>query len=152
MGVLCGPGFEAVVQHLFNLLNMDHPNTRMQTSKPSASDHLANERTFLAWIRTSIAVMGFGFVVVKFSLFVRQLSLALAGKDVMPSKGYSPLIGIALVIIGALLSLLAFMRYRHIERQLTRGNYFPSFLLSLLMTLAIVLISVVLILYLLPSA
>ncbi|QEM08229.1 DUF202 domain-containing protein [Mucilaginibacter rubeus] len=35
----------------------------------NASDHLANERTFLAWIRTSIALMGFGFVVVKFSLF-----------------------------------------------------------------------------------
>ncbi|WP_167516127.1 MULTISPECIES: YidH family protein [Mucilaginibacter] len=37
--------------------------------KINASDHLANERTFLAWIRTSIALMGFGFVVVKFSLF-----------------------------------------------------------------------------------
>ncbi|UZJ63104.1 DUF202 domain-containing protein [Sphingobacterium sp. KU25419] len=41
------------------------------------SDHLANERTFLAWIRTSIGIMGFGFVVVKFSLFVKQVSLIL---------------------------------------------------------------------------
>jgi putative membrane protein len=43
----------------------------------SASDHLANERTFLAWIRTGIGIMAFGFVVVKFTLFVKQLSLVL---------------------------------------------------------------------------
>jgi hypothetical protein len=40
--------------------------------KPRVADHLANERTFLAWIRTSIGIMGFGFVVVKFSRFLRQ--------------------------------------------------------------------------------
>ena len=39
-------------------------------SQGSAGDHLANERTFLAWIRTSIGIMAFGFVVVKFSLFL----------------------------------------------------------------------------------
>ena len=37
------------------------------------SDYLANERTFLAWIRTSIAVMSLGFVVAKFSLWLRLL-------------------------------------------------------------------------------
>ena len=41
------------------------------------SDHLANERTFLAWIRTSIAIMAFGFVVVKFTFFIKQLSIVL---------------------------------------------------------------------------
>ena len=40
--------------------------------KPRVADHLANERTFLAWIRTSIGIMGFGFVVVKFSRFICQ--------------------------------------------------------------------------------
>lgn len=40
--------------------------------KPRVADHLANERTFLAWIRTSIGIMGFGFVVVKFSRFLCQ--------------------------------------------------------------------------------
>jgi len=35
--------------------------------------HMANERTFLAWIRTSIAIMAFGFVVEKFGLFLRQV-------------------------------------------------------------------------------
>jgi putative membrane protein len=119
--------------------------------KASASDHLANERTFLAWIRTSIAIMGFGFVVVKFSLFIRQLSYALGEKIVLPGKGYSPIIGIALVIIGAVMSLLAFVRYRNIEKHLIKGSYYPSFILSLLMTIAIVIVSLLLIIHLLPN-
>ena len=36
--------------------------------------HMANERTFLAWMRTSIGIMAFGFVVVKFALFMKQMS------------------------------------------------------------------------------
>jgi putative membrane protein len=36
---------------------------------------MANERTFLAWIRTSIGIMAFGFVVEKFALFIKQMSL-----------------------------------------------------------------------------
>jgi putative membrane protein len=39
-------------------------------SAAGANDHLANERTFLAWIRTGIGIMGFGFVVVKFSKLI----------------------------------------------------------------------------------
>lgn len=37
-----------------------------------ARDHMANERTFLAWIRTSIGIMAFGFVVEKFALKLRM--------------------------------------------------------------------------------
>ncbi len=121
------------------------------THKASPNDHLANERTFLAWIRTSIAIMGFGFVVVKFSLFIRQLSALLGEKTVLPGKGYSPAIGLALVIIGAFMTLLAFWRYRNIEKHLLSGTYYPSFVLSLLLTVAILIVSLLLILYLLPG-
>lgn len=89
----------------------------MEEQKPraNASDHLANERTFLAWIRTSIALMGFGFVVVKFSLFVKQLSLAVTGHVVVTGKGFSGVIGMCLVAIGALTTLTGFLRYKRIE-------------------------------------
>ncbi len=126
-------------------------NKAQKTSKASATDHLANERTFLAWIRTSIAITGLGFVVVKFSLFLRQISLALGEKLALPNHGYSSIIGVSLVIIGAVMTLLAFIRYRNIEKHLQNGTYFPSFFLSLLLTVAIVAISLLLVLYLLPN-
>ena len=132
---------------------MTDSNSSTDINKPTinASDHLANERTFLAWIRTSIALMGFGFVVVKFSLFIKQLSIVLAGKVILPGKGFSASIGIALVAIGAVLALLSYLRYRHTEKQLLSKTYYPSFLLSLLLTIAIVLLSFLLLWYLLPN-
>lgn len=124
-----------------------------QADKPTINpgDHLANERTFLAWIRTSIALMGFGFVVVKFSLFIKQLSIVLAGKAILPGKGFSSSIGIALVAIGALLALLSYFRFQRIEKQLLNKAYQPSSLLSLTVTVAIVLVSLLLLWYLLPN-
>jgi putative membrane protein len=124
---------------------------REERKKVSATDHLANERTFLAWIRTSIAVMGFGFVVVKFSLFVRQLTISVGQEIPAQPKGYSSVIGIALIIIGAVISLLAYFRYKKIEKQLHEGNFYPSFRLSLLTTISIVVISIMMIVYLFLS-
>ena len=122
-------------------------------NKPAASaaDHLANERTFLAWIRTSIALMGFGFVVVKFSLFVKQLSLMLVDKTVVPAKGFSAYIGISLVVIGALTALIGFIRYWQIRKQILNRSFAPSFNLLLLLTIAVMIVSVMLIWYLVPN-
>ena len=59
------------------MINPDSNNFEKATLDPSANmrDHFANERTFLVWIRTSIAMMGFGFVIVKCILFIKQISL-----------------------------------------------------------------------------
>lgn len=125
-----------------------------EKNKPHASgpsDHLANERTFLAWVRTSIALMGFGFVIVKFALFVRQISLVLGGARLNSGKGYSAVIGIVMVALGALMAMLAWLRYRNIEMHLRNGTYFPSRWLSLLVTISIVTGSVLLVMYLLPN-
>jgi len=117
------------------------------------SDHLANERTFLAWIRTSIAIMGFGFVVVKFALFIKQISLVLntTKQTILPGKGYSTQIGILLVAIGAFMSFYSYVRYRITEKQLINRAYQPSFLPSLLLTLAILIVGVLLVIYLIPG-
>lgn len=63
----------------------------MQEEKKQGAitDHLANESTFLALIRTSIGIMAFGFVVVKFSFFVKQISLLLGKETILQQKGYS---------------------------------------------------------------
>jgi putative membrane protein len=126
-------------------------NTPQPRPPANASDHLANERTFLAWIRTSIALMGFGFVVVKFSLFVKQISLALGEKAALASKGFSSVIGVVLVAIGAILAVLAYLQYRRTDQQLLQKTYRPGNLLSFSLTLGMVLISGLLIWYLLPG-
>lgn len=118
------------------------------------TDHLANERTFLAWIRTSIAIMAFGFVVVKFALFVKQITIIVGesqGGIALPGKGYSGLLGISLVGLGAAIALLSYFRYKHIEKQLVNQSYYPSLTLSLMLTIAIIAVGVLLVLYLIPS-
>jgi putative membrane protein len=111
--------------------------------------HMANERTFLAWIRTSISIMAFGFVVEKFSLFVKQFSFYL-GKEAAPppAPGYTSIFGIVLIGLGALMGVLAFFRYKVVQRQIEEDTYAPSRLLGILLTLSIVVIGLFLVLYL----
>src|SRR4029077_8652157 len=83
-------------------------------------DHMANERTFLSWIRTSIGIMAFGFVVERFALFLRQmvyflekegpLGNAVAAPSV--NSGYSSIIGVLLIAFGTLLGLLSLVNYK----------------------------------------
>lgn len=78
----------------------------------------ALERTYLAWIRTSLALMGFGFLVARFGLFARQLlDLAHDGElpvNVVPSGSFSLSVGIGavLVVVGSVVSLFAVVQYR----------------------------------------
>ncbi len=125
----------------------------MQEEKKQGAitDHLANERTFLAWIRTSIGIMAFGFVVVKFSLFVKQISLLLGKETILQQRGYSAIMGIVLVSVGTITSILAYIRYKQTEKQLKAGKYEHSSLLLTVLTGFIFLVSVFLILYLIQS-
>ena len=126
----------------------------MEKKSGNPTDHLANERTFLAWIRTSIAIMAFGFVVVKFALFVKQITFILGeghNAITLPNRGYSAVIGIALVGLGTIMTLLAFFRYKNIEKQLFANTFFPSLTLSVFLTIAIILVGLLLVLYLIPS-
>jgi putative membrane protein len=130
---------------------MDKTDELNKKKPAGAADHLANERTFLAWIRTSLALMGFGFVIVKFALFIRQISVMLGETNVTPAKGYSAIIGIAMVVLGAILATLAYVRYLSIEKQLNSNSYLPSQWLSGVVTLVIVAGSILLAIYLLPN-
>ena len=124
----------------------------MEQKLPSATDHLANERTFLAWIRTSIAIMAFGFVAVKFALFVKQIALVVNDKaDTLPSKGYSAVLGVVLVGIGVFMALFSYFRYKRIERDLLSNTFQPSSKLSTVFTFVIILVGLLLIVYLLPN-
>lgn len=119
--------------------------------KKNISDHLANERTFLAWLRTGIGIIALGFVVVKFSLFVKQLTSLLDKSPQVPSKGYSSVIGIFLVASGAITSVLAWWRYKKTEKQINSDTYRHSSVLITCLVCFISLVSVLLIIYLIES-
>jgi len=111
-------------------------------------EHLANERTFLAWIRTSIALMGFGFVIVKFTLFLKELSLILKTAN-EPAKGSSAIIGVIMVAIGVIIAILAYFQYKKNKEQLQKSYFVSSSMLSLWMTLIILIGGIFLMFYLL---
>jgi uncharacterized membrane protein YidH (DUF202 family) len=126
--------------------------------------HFANERTYLAWIRTSIGIMAFGFVVEKFGLFVKQVSYFLNRQGASeihglvrgvttapPSPGYSSLLGIFLVGLGAFMAVLAFIRYKKVERQIDEDTYRPSVILDTLLVISVLVVAIFLMLYLIHS-
>ncbi len=130
---------------------MDNTKNIEGTRPTGPADHLANERTFLAWIRTSIALMGFGFVIVKFAIFIRQITIALGEKALVSGKGYSAIIGVVMVALGAIIATLAYLRYRSIEKQLSNNVYFPSNWIIALVTISLIIGSILLVLYLVPN-
>ena len=103
---------------------MTAPTTTRVPGPPperKASEHLANERTFLAWVRTSIAVIGLGFVVARFSLWLRELGIQLTGRFRFSRWSTSLPIGETMMAFGALLSALAAWRYHVVNREIERG-------------------------------
>ncbi|MDE1821955.1 MAG: DUF202 domain-containing protein [Euryarchaeota archaeon] len=113
----------------------------------TSTDHLANERTFLAWIRTSITIIGLGFVVARFGLFLRALRTGSAGT----ASPVSEWVGVALVLSGSLLMAVAWYRFRVVREDLVRGSYTPRGGLELILTVVLVSVGIALAIYLLVS-
>lgn len=88
------------------------------------TEHSANERTFLAWIRTGIAVIAFGFVVEKFNLFILALASTAAadvGRAVRADRLAGPLgrwEGVALMLVGITLIAVAGVRFVRTTRMI----------------------------------
>ena len=94
------------------------------TPRPDLRDLLAAERTFLAWIRTGLALMGFGFVVARFGLFLQQLQLLHA--SAAPTQGLSLWFGTALIAVGVAVFLLSAWHHVRLVQELNRGGPVPS--------------------------
>jgi inner membrane protein YidH len=99
--------------------------------KPAEQDprvYFAAERTFLAWIRTGLALMGIGFAVSRFGLFLRQLTAAEShlGANVVRSTGLSLWSGVALVALGVIVTLSSALRHIQLIHQLSSGTWQPG--------------------------
>ena len=112
-------------------------------AKPAVDlrDYLAEERTFLAWIRTGIALMGFGFVVARFGIFGDETQMSQQAQAVHPHE-FSLWIGAAVIAIGATVNLISAQRFgrlmgklnrdHFVDRSLSRQGVIVAFFLALL--------------------
>ncbi len=113
------------------------------------TDYLANERTFLAWIRTAVTIMAFGFVVARFGLLLRELAGSTAGSAV-PAP-ISEATGVLLVLAGSALLVMALLRFHAVREDLRQGRYESRMALEWAVTLLLVAIGAGMAYYLLAT-
>lgn len=111
--------------------------------------YFAAERTLLAWVRTGLAMMGFGFVVARFGLFLREIA---AVQAVPPPRqqGFSLWVGVALVVLGVAVNVCAAVKHWQTVRRLEQGQplRFHSLSLGALVALAMGLLGLLMAVYL----
>jgi putative membrane protein len=91
------------------------------------SDHAANERTFLAWVRTAIAIMAFGFVIEKFDLFLVAMAPQAALKQIAPhGQRFANAAGLTFIAIGVVMIVLSGVRFAAIAKAIDTEDTRPS--------------------------
>lgn len=98
----------------------------------------AAERTLLAWVRTGVALLGFGFVIAKFGAFFREMAF-LQGVPPPPHSGVSLWVGTALVLFGVVVTVCAARNHQITMRRLSRGEPILPTQLSLGVVVAVLL-------------
>jgi putative membrane protein len=131
------------------------PEFGMQTrsAEPSGEDpriRLAGERTLLAWIRTGLAMMGFGFVVARFGLFLAELR-NIEQVPAPPAAGLSLWIGTGLLLLGVAVNILSAVQYAKFAARLEQGEPYrpPRWSLGIAAAAALAVIGLGMVLYLL---
>jgi len=100
---------------------------------------MAAERTLLAWIRTGMAMMGFGFVVARFGLFLYEVAGASHRPIHVRSGGLTLWVGVALILLGVVTNLAALAEHRRYLRELRQGRFELGARWSLVSILAMIL-------------
>jgi putative membrane protein len=91
------------------------------------SDHAANERTFLAWVRTAIAVMAFGFVIERFDLFLQIAAPQMAGKQLaLHNQWFANIAGLAFIVLGVVTIVIAGIRFVKTAKDIETETDVPS--------------------------
>ena len=106
-----------------------------------AQQYLANERTFLSWLRTSIALIGLGFVIARFGLFLREFQLIIQREAAttasssssswtkaiqLPEHSFSSVLGVLMIALGVGLILYSLKSYKDGNKQIESGVYVPK--------------------------
>lgn len=90
------------------------------------TDHAANERTFLAWVRTAIAVMGFGFLIERFDIFLETMAAQSSSQPIVHSHRFANEAGLAFILLGVAMTVVAAVRFFRIAKQIDKAETVPS--------------------------
>ena len=131
-------------------MNEKPPETSMDSSSRLRT-LLANERTFLAWVRTGIALMAFGFVVEKAGSLLEVIASEIPQQQ-QTYVHYSGIAGITLMTAGAIIILLSTYRFWRLDRRIKNDLYTTSMVLDVLVAMIITVISVMYIFFLVYQA
>ncbi len=112
-----------------------------------ATNHMANERTYLAWVRTAITIIALGFVVAKFQLLINELSPSAPTSSIHLSLT----IGVILVAVGGSLQVLALSRFKKNKAMIKAGRYEPASTIETIVSSTIFIVALLLIVYLLVT-
>jgi putative membrane protein len=102
-----------------------------EDSSERLQQYLANQRTFLSWVRTSIALIGLGFAIERFSLFLQQFRLianpnTTGNAASATAHDYSALVGIGMIVVGTGLIVYALKNYLESNKTIASGKYIPK--------------------------
>ena len=113
------------------------------------SDHSANERTYLAWVRTSIAIMAFGFLIEKFEIFISYVGKAVEDEKHFQSSLLAELAGLSLFLVGILIIIVATLRFFMHKEAIEVDDTIPYSVkkINIFLSALIILISVFLFVY-----
>ena len=116
------------------------------------TEHLAVERNFLAWVRTSIAVISLGFVVAKFGVWLREIGAQLNPQMQVHSTGMSLPIGIGMMAFGGILTILAAWHCHRVNQAIERGDVHANSALVVTLSVGVALLAALMIVYVVLAA
>jgi putative membrane protein len=124
-----------------------------EDSSERSQQYLANQRTFLSWVRTSIALIGLGFAIERFSIFVQQFRLIAdpntAGNVASATADeYSALVGIGMIVVGTGIVVYALKNYLDSNKTIASGKYTPKNTIVYTASAAIVGLGIIMIIFL----
>jgi putative membrane protein len=91
------------------------------------SDHAANERTFLAWVRTAIAVMAFGFIIERFDLVLKVMAPQLSERQLAAhGEHFANWSGLAFIVIGVITIVIAGLRFTRTAKDIETDDEMPG--------------------------